>query len=1584
MALNQLKYDQLETGSIYPITASYAISSSAGSGGGTSLITGSTYPITSSWSNNSISSSYSLNSTTSSYSNTSTSASYSRNSSTASYLDPISQSLIPSTGSIYSLGSPTNKWKDLYVSTGSIYIGETVLSTSGSTLFANESPIVTLNTASGQIEIIGITASLSASYATNAGLFNNTSSTVFATTGSNNFNGNQTVQGNITVVGSLIAQQYIVSSSVSYFTSSNFDGSTKFGDTDSDTHQFTGSLRSPNITGSLLGTSSFSNNSTSASYSLTSSVALNALTSSYINVATNAVSSSYAGTASISISSSFSTTSSYNLNSISSSYSLTASFAANAGSSLTTGSTYPITSSWANNAISSSYANVAATATSANTANSATSASYALTASFALNASGGGSGTVTGSVNYIAKFTSGSSVGNSVIYESGSNIGIGTTSPNSKLNINSSGSLVSGSVVFSVEGTQGSLFSVDDNLSGSLMSVNDVSGLPILEVFSDDRLVVGTYNSNALVVTGSRVGIGTNVPIAKLQVSGNISGSSFTSSVSNGVGFLGTSSFSVTSSYALSALTASFALNASGGGGGSGTVTGSTNYISKFTSGTSVGNSVIYETGSNIGIGTTVPNSKLNINSSGSLVSGSVVFSVEGTQGSLFSVDDNLSGSLMSVNDVSGLPILEVFSDDRLVVGTYNSNALVVTGSRVGIGTNNPIAKLQVNGNISGSSFTGSVFGTSSWATNAISSSFSTTSATATSATSATSASYSTNAGTATSATSANTANSATSASYSLSSSYSVNSTTSTSSSFASTASYNLNSISSSFAATSSYNLNSISSSYSLTASFALNGGGGGTTLTTGSTYPITSSWATNAITASYALNSAGGGGSVQTGNIANQTILYNVTTSQDNVISGLNLSSNKWGVTVVEEWNSGSGDVYYSSSSLLMHFSGSNGSTTFTDSGPNNLTITSNNGATISTAQSKFNNSSGLFDGTNDYCTISNNSVFDFGAGDFTIEYWEYRTVSTLYKPVLSRNTSGYPPFMVGWSEFGNVNFFSSADGASWNVASAVSMGTITTNVWTHYAVTRNGNTFRTFQNGTQISTFTSTATLPAGSGTVLIGAYATPAYFFQGYIDELRITKGVARYTGSFTTQSIEFPNQLPQYETKYIGLVGGLNDSSVDYGVEKLSDSSLKIRKMTASGQPLSGSGALSASVDRVYVNVLDYTNVMVTSSYALTASYVLGGIQTGSISNQTILYNVTTSQDNVISGLNLSSNKWGVTVIEEWNSGSVPGDIFYSSCSLLMHFSGSDGSTTFVDNSSSPKSFTRYGNAQVSTVQSKFGGSSLYLDGTGDYITTTYTTTAFDWWTTDYTIECFIYPNNSSSLSTSTPILIGNADPGSGINYWSFGPNNNKQLSFYYFNGASIFVTSTETTVVINQWNHIAMTKNSTGIRLFINGVASVTSASVSGTPQSSVSYPLVIGQINLSSINAYVDELRITKGVARYTSSFTVPVSAFPDTQGTIPQYETKYIGLVGGLNDSNVDYGVEKLSDSSLKIRKMTASGQPLSGSGQLSASVDRVYVNVLNYKEVQTTAQSASYASTSSYVINAPSGESFHPFLLG
>jgi hypothetical protein len=94
--------------------------------------------------------------------------------------------------------------------------------------------------------------------------------------------------------------------------------------------------------------------------------------------------------------------------------------------------------------------------------------------------------------------------------------------------------------------------------------------------------------------------------------------------------------------------------------------------------------------------------------------SGSTVLDIQGSQGQLFSVTDALSGSLMSVNDVSGLPILEVFSDDRVVIGTYGAPALTVTGSTLRA--------------------TGSLLGTASYATTALSASFASTASYATTA----------------------------------------------------------------------------------------------------------------------------------------------------------------------------------------------------------------------------------------------------------------------------------------------------------------------------------------------------------------------------------------------------------------------------------------------------------------------------------------------------------------------------------------------------------------------------------------------------------------------------------------------------------------------------------------------------------------------------------------------------------------------------------------------------------------------------------------------------------------------------------
>ena len=97
----------------------------------------------------------------------------------------------------------------------------------------------------------------------------------------------------------------------------------------------------------------------------------------------------------------------------------------------------------------------------------------------------------------------------------------------------------------------------------------------------------------------------------------------------------------------------------------------------------------------NIGIGITVPSATLHLNST---TSGATLLRADGTNGTLFSVVDDLSDSLMSVNNSAGLPVLEVFADDRVVAGQYGANDFVLVNNKIGIGNSNPSFKLDVNG----------------------------------------------------------------------------------------------------------------------------------------------------------------------------------------------------------------------------------------------------------------------------------------------------------------------------------------------------------------------------------------------------------------------------------------------------------------------------------------------------------------------------------------------------------------------------------------------------------------------------------------------------------------------------------------------------------------------------------------------------------------------------------------------------------------------------------------------------------------------------------------------------------------------
>ena len=436
-------------------------------------------------------------------------------------------------------------------------------------------------------------------------------------------------------------------------------------------------------------------------------------------------------------------------------------------------------------------------------------------------------------------------------------------------------------------------------------------------------------------------------------------------------------------------------------------------------------------------------------------------------------------------------------------------------------------------------------------------------------------------------------------ASRSISSSYVVNADNSTSSSFASTA---------------SYVANSISSSYSLTASYALNASEGGTTLITGSTYPITASWSNNAITASYATAPVYNNiitASLQTGSIVNQTILYSVGPDQENIITGLNLEGDAWGVSVLERWIYATGDPYYTSCSLLLHFNGANNSTTFADSGPNNVSVTRSGNTKITSSIYKFGSGSGYFDGTGDYLSFSSVPTV-FAGSNFTIEFWANFSDVGVYRPILSRRAdcNAYTTLTLDIGRQAD-NKINATFVVGSTLTSVTSTTTISQNTWYNVVVTRDNNTVYLFINGVLESSAGITGIINNQGGTTYIGSRPTcsPTTAMFGYLDEFRITKGVARYTSSFTPQSIEFPNSIyTQYDTTYVALVGGLNDTGSDYGVQKLDNTSLKIRKMAATGQPVSGSQFLGQIVDRVYVNVLDYTNVMVSSSYSEIIQYI----------------------------------------------------------------------------------------------------------------------------------------------------------------------------------------------------------------------------------------------------------------------------------------------------------------------------------------------------------------------------------------
>jgi len=226
--------------------------------------------------------------------------------------------------------------------------------------------------------------------------------------------------------------------------------------------------------------------------------------------------------------------------------------------------------------------------------------------------------------------------------------------------------------------------------------------------------------------------------------------------------------------------------------------------------------------------------------------------------------------------------------------------------------------------------------------------------------------------------------------------------------------------------------------------------------------------------------------------------------------------------------------------------------------------------------------------------------------------------------------------------------------------------------------------------------------------------------------------------------------------------------------------------------------------------------------------------------------------------------------------------------YTNVSLLMHFDGvwTDSSLYAAGN------LAAYGNLAFSPTNPKFGSHSLYFDGNGGYAQYA-NSPQYSFGTGDFTIEAWIYPESLVGTNGASTIVTGlstNSD-GGGYDRWVFYILSNGSLSFA--NGESAgaanqFSVSSEAGIIAtNKWQHVAVTRSNGVMQFFVDGVTKPV-VSKNGMPESvavTSNGPLRFGRLfNGSSwtfqYKGYMDEVRITKGAARYTTDYDVPTAAF--------------------------------------------------------------------------------------------------------
>lgn len=225
-----------------------------------------------------------------------------------------------------------------------------------------------------------------------------------------------------------------------------------------------------------------------------------------------------------------------------------------------------------------------------------------------------------------------------------------------------------------------------------------------------------------------------------------------------------------------------------------------------------------------------------------------------------------------------------------------------------------------------------------------------------------------------------------------------------------------------------------------------------------------------------------------------------------------------------------------------------------------------------------------------------------------------------------------------------------------------------------------------------------------------------------------------------------------------------------------------------------------------------------------------------------------------------------------IIDPYKLQQIGGDPYFTYVSSLLHFNGSDGSTTFTDVTG--KVWTPFNAVQIDTAESVFGGASMLQTAT-DYIECA-SSADFGYGAADFCIEFRVRFSSVSGFQlVYDQRTLASPQPRPTIYL------NSSQLHYYVDN---ITLITTGLTLSVNTWYAVAVVRLLGAVQMYIDGVAY--GGNIADTTNYEASHVLVgtpgNDPGNSAGFQGHIDELRITKGFARYFTTYTPAAAAFPD------------------------------------------------------------------------------------------------------